>query len=323
VSLVWHEISLTDNLKRVPRVREAIVGPDGIYRICGLPAELEGRIQVIRGALTSGDVMVTFGEELLAARSMTIAAPGALVAVSNSDSLRAGTPSALGTARLTGRVLNKSGAPLANARVQLEGTTRATQTRPSGEFVLDSLPPGTQSVAVRLLGYSPVEAAVELSSQQPRSVTITMDDFVPVLQTVRVSAQRERALEDVGFARRKRAGFGTYLGLDEIKSRNAQYFSDIMRSVPHIRVAADGQGRQMLQNSRDPMGGCVMIWVDGTMWQQMQPGDIDDFVRPHELGAIEVYSPTNTPAEFQSRGGASCATIVAWTQRKLELKRGR
>jgi hypothetical protein len=322
VSLVWYEVSLSDNLRRVPRVREAVVGPDGIYRICGLPEGLEGRIQVIRGPLTSGDVIVAFGEELLAARSMSIAAPGA-VAVAGPDSggTRGGT--VLGTARLTGRVVNKMGAPLPNARVQVEGTTRATQTRASGEFLLDSLPPGTQSVAVRLLGYAPAEAAVELSSQEPRSVTIRMEDFVPVLEAVRVSAQRERALEDVGFARRKRSGFGTYMDIDDIKSRNAQYFSDVMRSMPHLRVASDGQGRQMIQNARDPMGGCVMIWVDGTMWQQMEPGDIDDFVKPHELGAIEVYSPTNTPAEFQSRGGGSCATIVAWTQRKLEQRRRR
>ena len=322
VSLVWYEVSIADNLRRTPRVREAVVGPDGIYRICGLPAGLEGRIQVIRGALTSGDVTVTFGDELLAARSMTIAAPGAVVA-SATDTTRRGPPPVIGTARLTGRVLNKAGMPLSGARVQLEGTTRATSTRAGGDFTLDSLPPGTQSVAVRLLGYAPVEAAVELTSKEAQTVTIRMEDFVPTLETVRVTAQRERALEDVGFARRKRSGFGHYLEEDDLRSRNAQYFSDIMRSVPHIRVATDGQGRQMLQNSRDPMGGCVMVYVDGTMWQQMEPGDIDDFVKPHEVGAVEVYSPTNTPAEFQSRGGASCATIVAWTTRKLEQRRRR
>jgi hypothetical protein len=58
------------------------------------------------------------------------------------------------------------------------------------------------------------------------------------------------------------------------------------------------------------------------MWQQMEPGDIDDFVKPHEVGAIEVYSATNTPAEYQSRGGG-CSTIVAWTHRKLERRRSR
>jgi hypothetical protein len=320
VSLVWYEVSVADGIRRTPRVREALVGADGIYRICGLPGQLDGKVQVIRGTLTSGDVPVSFGEDVLAARSMSIAAPGALIAVASPDSLRAGPASVLGTARLTGRVLNKAGAPLVGARVQVDGTSRATATRLGGEFTLDSLPPGTQTVAVRLLGYAPVEAAVDLSSRDVRNVTITMEDFVPVLEAVRVSAQRERALDDVGFTRRKRTGMGYYLDADDLKNRNAQYFSDIMRSAPGVRVATDGSGRQMLQNARDPMGGCVMIYVDGTMWQQMEPGDIDDFVKPHEVGAIEVYSATNTPAEYQSRG-ANCSTIVAWTHRKLDRRR--
>ena len=65
VSLVWYEIDVASGpIRRSPRVREATVGPDGIYRICGLPAELKGRAQVIRGGLTSGDVPVTFGADV-------------------------------------------------------------------------------------------------------------------------------------------------------------------------------------------------------------------------------------------------------------------
>lgn len=325
VSLVWYELDVGSAVRRVPRVREATVGPDGTYRLCGLPAELDGKVQVLRGTLTSGEVPTAFGQDLLFLRSMTIAAPGALVAVRPDSADSTGTvaagasPTLMGTARLSGRVLNKVGAPLLGARVQVEGTTRATSTRTGGEFQLDSLPPGTQSVAVRLLGYAPIEVAVDLSSRVPKSVTITMEDFVPVLETVRVTAQRERALDDVGFNRRKRSGLGYYIDADAIKNRNAQYFSDIMRSAPGIRVSQAG-GRQYLQSSRDPINGCVVVYVDGTMWQQMEPGDIDDFVKPHELAAIEVYSPTSTPAEYQSRG-ANCSTIVAWTQRRLDRKR--
>lgn len=319
VSLVWYEVDVGQGLRRVPRVREAGVGPDGIYRICGLPAGLDGRLQVSRGTLTSGDIAVSFGEDLLALRSMSIAASGAMVAVaSKSDSLRA-APAMLGVARLTGRVRNKSGAPLAGARVQVEGTTRATSTRPNGEFTLDSLPPGTQSVAVRLLGYAPAEAAVDLSSRETRSVTITMEDFVPTLEAVRVTAQRERALDAVGFARRKRSGMGFYMEGDEIRNRNALNFSDVVRSAPGIRVATYN-GRQVIQSARDPVSGCVMVYVDGTLWQQMEPGDVDDFVKPHEIGALEVYSPTATPAEYQTRGGG-CTTIVAWTNRRLDRRR--
>ena len=322
VSLVWYEVEVTSAVRRVPRVREATVAPDGSYRLCGLPAELDGKVQVIRGALTSGEITVSFGANLLYLRSMGLATAAAIAAApAPGDSSRpAATPASapLGSARLVGKVVDNTGRPLANARIQLEGTTRATSSRSSGDFALDSLPSGTQSVSVRLLGYGPIEQAVDLTSATPTTVTLKLAEFVPVLEQVRVTAQREKGLEDVGFTRRKRGSAGFFLEEKDI-NKNSLFFSDVMRVAPGIRVQPTGSGRQYLVNARDPYG-CVMVWVDGTMWQQMEAGDIDDFVKPHELAAIEVFSPTNTPSEYTVKGG-SCMTILAWTYRRLDKRK--
>jgi hypothetical protein len=321
VSLVWYEITVTAGVRRAPRVREAVVGPDGTYRLCGLPPQLEGKLQVINGPLTSGEITLNFGEDLLFLRSMSIAPAAAVVAVSPTDSVgpRAPEVRVLGTARLTGRVLNAAGAPIVGARVQLDGTPRAAVTRANGDFVLDSLPPGTQTVTARHLGFAPVEQAVDLATAEPRSVTLRMSDYVPVLETVRVTAARDRALDDVGFARRKRNGLGTFLEGKDI-NQQSQYFSDVLRTVPGLRVQPAGMGRQAVTSTRG-VNGCVMFVIDGTPWQSMEPGDIDDFVRPHELGAVEVYSPSNAPAEFVGARGGSCTVIVGWTHRRLDRKR--
>ena len=330
VSLVWYELDISTGVRRAPRVREQTVGPDGIFRICGLPPGIDGKLQVIRGPLTSGDIPLNFGDDMLALRSMSIAAPETIVqlpAGATPDSaLRSRTAvrsaPVLGTARLVGKVTNKEGRPLPGARVQLDGSTRVASTRADGGFVLDSLPPGTQTVTVRLLGYAPIEQAVDLSSREPRTVAIALDNFVPVLEAVRVNAQRERALDDVGFARRKRTGMGWYMDPDQMKAHeNSLNFSDVLRSAPGIRVVQAGSGRQAITSSRDPANGCVNIWVDGSMWQQLEPGDVDDFVKPYELAAIEVYNGSTTPAEYQPVGRSSCTTIVAWTKRKLDRKR--
>ena len=95
----------------------------------------------------------------------------------------------------------------------------------------------------------------------------------------------------------------------------------MLRSAPGIRIQPAGNGRQVVTSTRDPVNGCVNIWVDGSQWQQLEPGDVDDFVKPYELGAIEVYSGTNTPAEYQPVGRSGCTTIVAWTKRKLDRRR--
>ena len=314
VSLVWYEVEVTNAVRRAPRVRETQVGPDGTYKICGLPAQLEGKVQVIRGGQTSGEITVNFGTDLVYLRSMGLASQVA-AAPGNSAA-----PAVLGTARVTGRVINNAGTPLPGARVQLEGTTRVATTRTNGDFVLDSLPSGTQSLSVRLLGYAPVEQAVDLVSTQPKTVTIKMTEFVPVLEAVRVTAARERGLESVGFTRRRRTGQGHYMDDKDI-NENSTYFSDVLRAAPGLRIAPSGMNRQVVTSTRNP-NGCVAFWVDGNQWQSLEPGDIDDFVRPNELAALEIYSPSTTPAEFQSRGG-SCTTVVAWTYRKLDREKKR
>lgn len=316
VSLVWYEITVSAGVRRAPRVREATVGVDGTYRLCGLPAQLEGKVQVINGPLTSGEISINFGHDLLFLRSMSIAPAAVAVAVGDSG---VSEVRVLGTARLTGRVLNAAGAPIPNARVQLEGSPRVATTRATGEFVLDSLPPGTQTVTARHLGYAPVEEAVDLVSAEPRTITLRMSDYVPVLETVRVTAARERALDQVGFARRKRSGMGHYLEGDQI-NQQSRFLSDVLRNVPGVRVQPAGYGRQVVTSTRSP-NGCVTYVVDGTPWQSLEPGDIDDFIKPHELAAIEVYSPSNAPAEFTGARGSGCTVIVGWTHRRLDRSR--
>ena len=329
VSLVWYEIATLGGVRKTPRVREATVGADGVYRICGLPAELEGKAQVIRGGVTSGDVPITFGQDIVSLRSMSVAQAGTIVTEevaqkpdTGGGAQKAPPPRVFGTARLTGRVVNKANQPIVGARVQLEGANRAADTRANGEFTLDSLPAGTQTVAVRKLGYAPIEAAVDLSSREASRVTLSMEDFVPVLETVRVTAGRAKVLDDVGFSRRKRVGSGFYMDGEELTSRVGSRFSDVLRSAPGILIQRSGD-RQYITSSRDPANGCVNIWIDGTQWQQLEAGDVDDYLRPGEVGAIEVYSPTTTPAEFEGVSRGSCSTVVVWTVRRLDRGKGR
>jgi hypothetical protein len=100
--------------------------------------------------------------------------------------------------------------------------------------------------------------------------------------------------------------------------KDALRFSDAMRMAPGLKVVPTGDGRTYaITSARDPMG-CVNFVVDGTKWQQMSPGDIDDYVRPDEMRAVEVYSGSTTPAEFQDAGRSSCTTVVVWTVQRTE-----
>ena len=322
VSLLWYE-SDPLGFKKSPRVREAQIGKQGTYRICGLPPQMSGKLQVFRNGVQTGEVPVELGgdgSQILAMRSMSISSMARVVAQHDSTGAKK-VVVVRGQSRVTGRVLNKYGQPIVGARVGLQGTGAATLTRPNGDFVLDSLPSGTQTLEVRQLGYGPTEVPVELSMARPQSVTVKMSDYVPVLSEMRVTAQRERGLSDVGFADRKRSGMGYYLDADQLKLRQTNQFSDMLRTVPGIRVQPAGNGTNVITSSRDPTGGCVTFYVDGAPWQQMTPGDLDTFVRPEEVAALEVYNGSTTPAQFQQAGQTGCTTVVIWTERRVNRKR--
>jgi Carboxypeptidase regulatory-like domain/TonB-dependent Receptor Plug Domain len=328
VSLAWVELSLT-TLRKEPRVRTQPVGADGTYRICGLPGGVDGTVQADYNGRKTAEVRVVMDEaNPLGFQSLRIGT--AVVEETSGDTTkRAGgvasadtAPRRLkGPARLTGRVINAAGAPVANARVEVAGTGAIALSRQDGTFGFVDLPSGTQALVTRQLGFEPVEMAVELSGRAPKQVTVTMAKPARVLETVAVTAEASKdGLDKVGFNQRRKNGFGYFMGLDDIQNRQATRMTDLFRSVPSLRVVPSGMD-YVVESARDATGGCVNYVVDGSPYKSLFPGDVDRLMPPNDVAAIEVYTGSSTPAEFQTPGSSSCTTVVMWSKFKVRKDR--
>ena len=317
VSLVYQETDIIGRKK--PIVRETPVDSSGFYRICGLPGDMSGKVQVFRNGVSSGEVPAEVTNGFVALRAFSIVAQHQGIVEVKSDSGKT-KRYAKGSARVVGKVVDKRGQPLRDARVMLQGGGAVAITKPNGEFVLDSLPSGTQALDVRKLGYSATEVPVELSSATPASTTITMSDAVPLLATMRVEAAQDKALSDIGYLQRKQTGMGRFYDGKQI-NHESMSFSDVMRMDPGLRIQPTGDGRTyVITDSRSASNGCVNFYVDGTLWQPMTPGDIDSYVQPAELVAVEVYHGSETPPQYTPPGQSGCATVVAWTVAKVRTQ---
>ena len=315
VELVYDELDLIG--RKQARVRSDVADSTGLYKICGLPKDMTGKVQVFRNGVSSGEVPAEITNGFVGLRGFSIVGQHQQVVEVKGDSGKV-QRIVKGAAKVTGKVVDKKGQPLRDARVALQGGTSAVVlTNANGVFTLDSLPSGTQSIQVRKLGYSVQEAAVELSSATPTNVSVTMSDAVPLLETMRVEAAADKALSDLGYLSRKQTGMGYFMD-GKLINNTAISFSDVMRVAPGLRISPAGDGRSyVITDSRNATGGCVVFWVDGVEWQEMQPGDIDSYVRPDEVVAVEVYHGSGTPPQFQKAGNTSCASIVVWTQGKV------
>lgn len=302
-------------LKKETSVRQATTDAAGRYRICGLPADLLGKLQVQRQGITTPDIPIDYSGARLVIRGLAFSKANAMVNVTTAT----GTVRMLtGPARLAGRVVNKQGEPVRDARVTILGSNSVVVTRSNGTFSLDSLPVGSQVVEVRKVGFGVTTKPIELSAVTTPTVDVTLEDYIPTLDAVKTVGIMERDLEKVGYLRRKQSAGGYHFDGEQINTR-AETFTQSLVGFPSVKVIRGGEwaDQYRIQDARDPTTGCVVFFVDGSQWKSLTPGDIDQFVKPYEVKALEFYRAGTLPAEFAAVGSGRCLTIVIWTKNKI------
>lgn len=300
----WTDYALGGkSVRATPQIRSSIVGSDGRFRICGVPDDLVAGVTTARGRDTT------------AALQVNLTAGLAIVSfhLSRDDSLaRSDSPGnaarRVTTATIEGHAVDDKGIPLKGVRISSEVDSVNTMSHDDGSFRLAGIRPGTRAIVARKLGFEPVTLHVESRAQGVSTANIVLSKFVPVLETVRVTALRELGLQRVGFAARKATGMGNYLTPEDIQRRNSPWLLDLLRTTPGLRFGRTADGQAYVTGR---FGGCVRYFVDGHLWTSLGDGP-DTFLAGGELGAIEVYAPNFSPAEYMSfaMNGGTCTSVV-------------
>ena len=215
---------------------------------------MTGKVQVFRAGVASGEVPIEI-ERNIAVRAFSVAGQQTVATVKNDSGkiVRVAT----GTSRLTGRITDKGGRPLENARVMLQGGATMAISKANGEFILDSLPSGTQALVVRRLGYGVTEQAVELSANKPARAEVKMSEYV-ALAAVVVEATKESGLGKVGYLDRKLTGMGQFMDGNQINHESLS-FSDVLRMGRGLRVSPAGDGRTYVVTDSRSTNGCLEL----------------------------------------------------------------
>lgn len=305
VSLAWVDVvvSKETGVVRTPHKLEATSDSAGFFKFCGLPEDLDATVQAGYSGTWTGEVAISTHGSPLTFENLALAAF---------------TPASVkGVVR--GSVVGLDDRPVNGARVEAPMWGAVAMTSADGSFSLDGVPTGTQLLVVRRLGFEPARVTVNITSRQPVQIRVTLGPAVNQLDPVLVTARRNYALDKDGFSARRRTGWGKYFTYADIEKRNPQYLSDMLTQVSGIRVDHRPGGATVREDRRStilgggrPGGSCPTVWVDGTQWRSVEPGDIDQFVSPREVAGLEVYKPGEAPVQF--RAIDDCVTLVVWTQ---------
>jgi hypothetical protein len=302
VFVTWTDFEVENrNLRRTPRTVQGGTDTNGVYRVCGLPAELDGVVYAIHENSSTSRVAIASRRQDIVVRDLQLEDP----------------ESAVGRrASIAGTIRTAKGAPVSGATVSVAGSGRTATTDDKGHYSLSGLPLGTRNVLVRRLGFVAVNIPVDLSSQSTKKVDAVLEEFVLVMDPMYVIARRDRQLARVGFTKRRGQGLGDFRTRADFAKNNPVFLSDIVGTMRGVRVDYAG-GRRILRAAGQG-SECVHLVVDGNHWQSVFDGDTDDAVLPEDVAAVEVYSGAGVPPEFENPYTRGCLTIVIWTRTRVK-----
>jgi hypothetical protein len=217
-------------------------------------------------------------------------------------------------ATLIGHVTDSAGVGLQGAEITLLHFDRPpVVTGDSGEFRIADIPPGTRVFNVRRLGFEPGSFTAVLKPGKVQRANLSLTESPHGLPPVAVADTVLKSHWLDQFERRRGSMRGTFITRAEIERQGARAGTDIVRSIPGIRLAPmrGGAGNQVIMTRGSGARPCIP-----TMFLHGMPysGILDDFVA-EDIEALEVYvGISEIPPEFDKNGKGICGVIVVWTR---------
>jgi len=282
-------------------VLEAVTDSVGNYYVCNVPNEVVVTTVAQAGRFVSGLTELLLGPRAIARRDIAVSLDSDVVTV-DSTGLRRGRAVIIGTAT------DEFDRPRPSARVSVDDTEGEAFTNESGVFVLRNMPAGSQTLMVRMVGYSAIRLSVLLRNDDTARIHVVLRALT-VLDTLRVTASSrgsQFAMDEL--QGRMRMGAAFFLRGEEVKQRPSM--RSVFQGLPSIYI----EGRSVYTFTMHTIvngGVCpVNLFVDGLRTTT----DAIQSYRPDQIVAVEWYArASQVPVQYQTVGSV-CATLIVWTR---------
>ncbi len=250
------------------------------------------------------------------------------------------------TGGISGRATNERGEVMSGVEIEVVDAHRKTHTSGNGLYHLDSIGAGAHVFQARRVGFSALVASVEVDSAETTYADVVMRPTVNVLASVLVKADLLMRGVPRAFMERMHSGAqGTYITAADIKRQNPQRVSDILRFVPGVKVASNGEvfsSRGLVTVLSNGCANGLPVYLDNVQVGGGTGGGPDgfigdlnagrvgrgpapvgttalarsmaDIVPPERVVAIEVYSGPATVPPTLPAANSACGAVFIWTR---------
>lgn len=223
------------------------------------------------------------------------------------------------------------------AVVEIRGAGKGTQASVSGVYTLADIPAGSHTIAVRAVGYQPLELPVDLAAGDTVDVDLVLLRSATQLAPLEVVGNVPRPLGKMArFEEHRTKGLGRFYDRASLeKLGDGAVLATVLRATAGVRLvqlpspctgsaAASARGvgalevpARMTCLGRQMYMGCYLsVMIDGVViwaWGEPDPPNVEN-INLGEFQAVEVYrGPSEIPIEL-NRTGAACGLLVLWTR---------
>jgi len=189
----------------------------------------------------------------------------------------------------------------------------------TGSYYFRKLEAGIYYLRVDAMGFNTLEGTL-FRARASQSLTLdlrlwALTELAPVV----VEAERQPFAPGplAGFYERQKTGRGSFITREHIESQGSARFTDVLRLVPGIAIVPYKNSYTVrMKNVVRISNDCPpVLWVDNVDWGSIDL-DVgpDRELFPSDLEGIEIYTPSQVPAEFATTGSL-CGVVVVWTKR--------
>ena len=221
--------------------------------------------------------------------------------------------------RIIGRILDaESSEPIADVVVSVpERGIPPVLTDRNGCFAVGDLERGIYPLELQHVAYGTHEQLVNVPPGRTVEIEIRLAARAIELDPIAVAVTiRSPYLEDRGYYRRERMGFGTFFTEEDIAKWGLR---NTLHLVPRGRVESIGASafRYTLIFQRGFRTCVPPVWIDGLLIR-LRGSAISDMIDENNIGALEAYAPGQTPGEFIGSGIYDCGAIVIWSRHRID-----
>ena len=159
---------------------------------------------------------------------------------------------------ITGRAVDRAGAILQGAHVEIEPSGIVTATNAQGEFTVTGLAPGSYSVTVSYVGFTPFSTKVDVSAGQAERVSAQLN-VAPGMERVNVTERIHGEVEAINRARES-DNILQVLPVEVITSLPNTNIADALGRLPSVTLERDeGEGKYVQIRGLEPRLSNVTI----------------------------------------------------------------